>query len=273
MKREERLDHFLAEQGIGTRKECRKFCRDGLVTVDGMIQRDAAFHIDGECSSIAFRGVKIKPRGMVYFLCNKPAGILSATRDEKTSTVLSLLPESERKDVFPVGRLDKDSHGLMLLTNDGILAHRLLSPRSHVEKQYLVLLRNPASPEDLAVMRAGMTLSDGTEYLPVSVEILSEEEERDLAHQNDEIQSKNLHRIRKQDKNDSPGKGCLVRMTLTEGKYHQIKRMWQARGNEVCDLFRVAMGPLFLPADLLPGQVRELTGEELIALRTAVGMK
>lgn len=226
----ERLDKILANTGRWSRKEARLLIRAGRVQAAGRTARSpeekydpsAEFTVDGE---------PLSGEPMVYLMLYKPAGLLSATEDPRQGTVLDLLPEHLRRvGLFPVGRLDKDTEGLLLLTNDGPLAHRLLSPRHHVDKTYWVRADGPFTAEDAAGFAGGLTLEDGFTCLPARLEPLPE-----------------------------PNTALV---TLQEGKFHQIKRMTAARGKRVTGLKRLTMGPLKLDEGLAPGQWRPLTEEE-----------
>lgn len=233
----ERLDKILANTGRWSRKEARLLIRAGRVQAAGRTARSpeekydpsAEFTVDGE---------PLSGEPMVYLMLYKPAGLLSATEDPRQGTVLDLLPEHLRRvGLFPVGRLDKDTEGLLLLTNDGPLAHRLLSPRHHVDKTYWVRADGPFTAEDAAAFAGGLTLEDGFTCLPARLEPLPE-----------------------------PNTALV---TLQEGKFHQIKRMTAARGKRVTCLKRLTMGPLKLDEGLAPGQWRPLTEEE----RKSLGLK
>lgn len=232
----ERLDKRLAATGRWSRKEVRELVRQGRVQVDGVTAARPELKCD-ETADIRVDGQSVGG-GMTYLMLHKPGGLLSATEDRRQSTVLDLLPEHYRKQgLFPVGRLDKDTEGLLLLTNDGELAHRLLSPKYHVDKVYLAHVEGQPDGTDVEAFARGMTLEDGLECMPAGLEPLGE------------------------------GR-CLV--TLREGKFHQVKRMLAARGKPVTYLKRLSMGPLRLDEGLKIGAWRELTQGELEALRTAV---
>ncbi len=222
----ERLDKLLAGTGRWTRRQVKDLVRSGRVTVDGA----AAVRPEQPCSPdacVAVDGQEV-PLGPVYIMLHKPGGVLSATQDARQSTVLELLPEYLRRaGLFPVGRLDKDTEGLLLLSNDGALAHRLLSPKSHVDKVYFVRVDAPLDQKDAQAFAAGMALEDGLVCLSAGLELLDRPDE------------------------------ALV--TLREGKYHQIKRMLAQRGKHVEYLKRLSMGPLTLDPALAPGQWRFLT--------------
>ena len=233
----ERLDKRLAATGRWSRKEARDLVRAGRVAVNGTPCRAPEAKV-GETDPVAVDGAPIGDHGLVYLMLNKPAGVVSSTNEPGERTVLDLLGEEYQNiGLFPAGRLDKDTEGLLLLTNDGPLAHRLLSPRHHVDKTYLVRADGPFTAEDVAAFAGGLTLEDGQTCLPARLEPLAE-----------------------------PGEALV---TLQEGKFHQIKRMTAARGKQVLYLKRLTMGPLRLDGELAPGAWRPLRGEE----REALGLK
>ena len=226
----ERLDKILANTGRWSRKEVRELVRAGRVTVNGAVARTPEEKHD-PASAFLVDGQPVSGERLVYLMLHKPAGLVSATEDPREPTVLTLLPEHLRRvGLFPAGRLDKDTEGLLLLTNDGPLAHRLLSPRWHVDKTYFVRVDGQLEADDVEAFRQGVTLADGLECLPAGLEIL---EERDTGI-----------------------------VTLREGKYHQVKRMLAARGKPVRELKRLSMGPQTLDEGLAPGEWRYLTGWE-----------
>lgn len=232
----ERLDKILASTGRWSRREVKELVRAGRVTVDGAAAKSAEEKADRDRADIRVDGERVLAERYTYLMLHKPAGLVSATEDPREPTVLTLLPEPLQKiGLFPVGRLDKDTEGLLLLTNDGALAHALLSPKRHVDKTYLVRVDGRLDGEDAAAFAAGMTLADGLECLPAGLELL--------------------------------GQGEEAIVTLREGKYHQVKRMCAARGKPVVYLKRLTMGPLTLDEMLGKGQWRLLTVEELAALK------
>lgn len=236
----ERLDKVLAGTGRWSRREVKLLVRQGQVRVNGAAASSAEEKVDPETAIILVGGEPVRLQKFTYVMLHKPAGVLSATEDRWQETVLELLPqELRRRGLSPVGRLDKDTEGLLLLTDDGELAHRLLSPRNHVDKRYYARVDGPLGPEDAAAFAAGMTLGDGLECLPAVLELLG------------------------------PGE-CIV--TLREGKFHQVKRMLAARGAPVLYLKRLSMGPLTLDAELPIGGWRELTAEETASLRCTAGL-
>ena len=234
-----RLDKMLAHSGDGTRKEVKEFIRKGFVLVNGEVIKDDDFKVDEEKDEIVIADQSVSYEKLIYIMLNKPDGYISATYDNHDPIVLDLIEGYENRGLFPVGRLDKDTHGLLLITNDGKLAHKLLSPKNHVDKVYYARVEGTPDAADAAAFAAGLQLDDGLQCLPARLEPLG------------------------------PGE-CLV--TLREGKFHQVKRMLAARGKPVLYLKRLAMGPLQLEAELLPGQCRLLTDQELMALRSTCGL-
>lgn len=236
----ERLDKLLAGTGKWSRREVKALVRQGLVRVDGRLAACAEDKLDPAAAIITVAGETISLCRFTYVMLHKPAGVLTATEDRKQPTVLDLLPpELRRIGLAPVGRLDKDTEGLLLLTNDGELAHRLLSPKYHVDKRYLARVDGELSAADAEAFARGMTLGDGLECLPAGLEVL-------------------------------PDRVCIV--TLREGKFHQVKRMLAARGAPVLYLKRLSMGPLTLDDSLAAGAYRLLRAEEILALYRACGL-
>ena len=235
----ERLDKVLAGTGRWSRREVKELVRQGRVRVDGQTARTAEEKVDPEASAITVDGQPVETERFTYVMLHKPAGVLSATEDTHQQTVLDLLPpELRRRSLSPVGRLDKDTEGLLLLTNEGGLAHDLLSPRHHVEKVYYARVAGRLTEEDCRAFASGMTLDDGLVCQSAGLEILSAGEESE-AH-----------------------------VTLREGKFHQVKRMLAFRGKPVLYLERVRMGNLPLDPSLSRGDYRFLTPEELESLRS-----
>lgn len=236
----ERLDKLLAGTGKWSRREVKALVRQGLVRVDGRLAASAEDKLDPAAAIITVAGETISLCRFTYVMLHKPASVLTATEDRKQPTVLDLLPpELRRIGLAPVGRLDKDTEGLLLLTNDGELAHRLLSPKYHVDKRYLARVDGELSAADAEAFARGMTLGDGLECLPAGLEVL-------------------------------PDRVCIV--TLREGKFHQVKRMLAARGAPVLYLKRLSMGPLTLDDSLAAGAYRLLRAEEILALYRACGL-
>ena len=235
----QRLDKIIASTGRFSRREVKLLVRQGRVLVDGVPARSAEDRMAPETAEITVDGERLAWRRYTWLMMNKPAGILSATEDGRGKTVLDLLPEElRRRELFPVGRLDKDTEGLLLLTNEGGLAHDLLSPKKHVDKVYYARTAGELEEADCRAFAAGMVLGDGLECLPAGLEILSA---------------------------GAGGSEALV--TLREGKFHQVKRMLAARGKPVLYLKRMKMGNLTLDPALEPGEYRFLTEEEVALLR------
>ncbi|MCF0122914.1 MAG: pseudouridine synthase [Ruminiclostridium sp.] len=230
----ERLDKILASTGKWSRKEAKALVKSGRVKVEGVIPARPEDKV-AEGALVTVDGHPICTEKYIYVMLHKPAGVVSSTEDPREKTVLHLLPkELQRVGLFPVGRLDKDTEGLLLLTNDGLLAHRLLAPGKHVDKVYYVEVDGALEPEDAAAFQVGITLADGTECLPADLELLPRRDQ------------------------------CLV--TLREGKYHQVKRMLASRGKPVVYLKRLSIGPLELDRGLPPGRWRVLTPGEKASL-------
>lgn len=228
-----RLDKYLADMGIGTRSEVKQYIRKGKVTVDDRIVKKPELKIDAESQKVVADGRPVSYRKFEYYMLHKPAGVVSATKDPKEKTVLDLIDGAKRRDIFPVGRLDKDTEGLLILTNDGALAHRLLSPAKHVDKTYYAKVLGEVTEEDIRRFREGLDIGDEKPALPADLTIIS------------------------------AGEVSEVSLIIREGRFHQVKRMFQAVGKEVTYLKRTAMGGVVLDEDLAAGKWRELKKEEL----------
>ncbi len=229
----ERIDKILAGSTALSRKEVKAILRQKRVAVNGVPIADSGFKVDIAQDEITVDGALFTAKKHIYLMLNKPAGIVSASRAEGEKTVVDLVPpQFQRSGLFPAGRLDKDTTGFVLITDDGEFAHRILSPKNHIRKTYTACLENPITAEDIAVLQSGLTLRDGTRFLPASVKVL-----------------------------DSTNR--LVQIQICEGKYHQIKRMFLSVGNRVLALSRTHMGALELDAELPSGGCRELREEEL----------
>ena len=231
-----RLDKMLADMGIGSRSELKQMIRRGRVTLDGRAVTAPETKADPERCEIRLDGQLLSYRRLRYYMMDKPAGLVTATEDGRQKTVLDIVtPEMRRMGLFPVGRLDKDTSGLLLLTNDGDFAHRVISPKSGVKKVYRARVEGEPDEEDVEAFREGVTLADGTRCLPAALEPLG-------------------------------GGECLV--TVMEGKYHQVKRMLASRGKPVRQLRRIAVGQLELDAALGAGGFRELEEKDLCRVFT-----
>ncbi len=237
-----RLDKFLGEMGVGSRSQIKEMARKGRILVNGKTELKSDRKIDPQTDTVTADGRTVQYVSMEYYMLNKPAGTVSAREDGRYPTVLELIPQAKRKDLFPVGRLDVDTEGFLLITNDGDLAHRLLSPRKHVDKVYYARIQGRLPQDAVSRMEQGLVLEDGLCTLPALLEILE----------------------------DRKGDGeSQVRLTIREGKFHQVKRMFEALGCRVVYLKRLSMGPLVLDETLSPGQCRPLTDEELRKLSNA----
>ena len=229
----QRLDKLIASQSTRSRSETVRLIRAGQVSVDGVVCRDPSVKVQAETCTVTVAGEAICYRQFVYIMLNKPAGILCVSRDPKVPTVVDLLPsDMKRKNLFPAGRLDKDTVGLVLLTDDGDLAHRLLAPKKEIVKRYQVRLDGPLTDEHCRAFAAGITLADGTPCRPAELEILEN------------------------------GEQPLAEVRITEGRYHQIKRMFGVIDRGVVWLKRLSIGPLLLDPTLEEGESRFLTDEE-----------
>jgi 16S rRNA pseudouridine516 synthase len=238
----ERLDKVLSNMGYGTRKEVKNLVKRGEVSINGVKVKDSAQHVLPETDEIHISGEKLLYRRFVYIMLNKPQGVVSATEDNYDDTVIDLLSDELKIfDPAPVGRLDKDTEGLLLITNDGELNHLLLSPKRHVPKKYYARIQGTVVEEDRLKFKEGVILDDGYKTMPSELHIINS------------------------------GEVSEIEVILYEGKFHQVKRMFQAVGKEVIYLKRIEMGPLKLDANLKAGEYRELLEEELNRINEAVG--
>ena len=233
-----RLDKYLCDLNIGSRSEIKEYIRMKLISVNGVIASDPGMKIY-EDSAVTYRGEPLIYKKFRYYMLNKPKGVVSATQDNIDTTVLDLLKDINTRDMFPVGRLDKDTEGLLIITNDGEMSHRLLSPKNHVEKCYLVHLKHNITSDDIKTLCMGVDIGDDTITLPAKVEAIATDR---------------------------------IYLTITEGRYHQVKRMLEAVDNKVVFLKRVSFGPLELDPSLSPGEYRELDESEIIMLNLYKGI-
>lgn len=233
-----RIDKFLSNMGFGSRKEVKILLKSTAVEVNGEIVRDPKVHVDEHTDQVAVEGETVAYTEFIYLLMNKPQDVISATEDKYDQTVIDLLAEQERHfEPFPVGRLDKDTEGFLLLTNDGKLAHELLSPKKHVDKTYYALIEGQVTEEDAEAFKKGVALDDGYVTKPASLNIFES------------------------------GPESKIELTITEGKFHQVKRMFESVGKRVVYLKRLSMGPLSLDPKLDLGEYRHLTEEEVTSLK------
>ena len=230
----ERIDKILASQGTLSRRDVKEIIKKGRVTLNGKVIKDSAVKVDINADTVTVDGTQIMLKKHIYIMMNKPQGVISASDSDDDETVVDLVPdELFRKGLFPAGRLDKDTTGFVLITDDGDFAHKILSPKNHIFKTYLARLQHELTESDIKMLENGITLSDGTTLKEAKVEIVEQTE--------------------------TP----LVKIMICEGKYHQVKRMFAAAGNKVVALHRSKMGDLELDANLNPGECREITTEEL----------
>lgn len=229
-----RLDKFLCDTAGLTRTEAKNAVKKGQIAVNGQVQKAVDFKVKENTDTVTFQGKPLSYAAFHYYMLHKPAGVITATEDKKESTVMDILREEKVKNLFPVGRLDKDTEGLLLITDDGELAHNLLSPKKHVDKEYLVKVRDSISEEDCRKLSEGVDIGDEKPTAPAKVERVAEKE---------------------------------ILLTIREGRFHQVKRMLQAVGNEVLYLKRLSMGSLRLPEDLEKGAYRPLSEEEIYKIK------
>ncbi|WP_071393795.1 pseudouridine synthase [Bacillus tuaregi] len=235
-----RIDKMLANMGYGSRKEVKDLLKSGVVQINDVIVKNGKEQVNPNKDTVTLQGEVIEYKEYIYLMMNKPQGVISATEDNHDETVIDLLElEDAVYSPFPVGRLDKDTEGLLLLTNDGQLAHQLLSPKKHVPKTYFAVIDQEVSEEDVMAFAAGVTLDDGYVTKPGKLKILKS------------------------------GIRSDIELTITEGKFHQVKRMFEAVGKKVVYLQRISMGPIQLDESLELGEYRELTDDEMAALREA----
>lgn len=242
MRNTQRLDKIVSNFGYGTRKEIKAMIKKGLIKVDGQVAQDGSTHVEPNTSVIEVKGEVLNYKEFVYIMLNKPQGVISATFDQRHKTVVELMPkELLHYNLFPVGRLDIDTEGLLIMTNDGELAHEVLSPKKHVKKKYYALIEGNVTESDREEFKKGVTLDDGYKTMPAILNI---------------IRSGNISEIE---------------LSIVEGKFHQVKRMFEALGKKVKYLRRIEMGGVLLDESLKPGECRELTDEELTALKNSAG--
>ena len=240
-----RLDKYLAQVGLGSRSEVKVLLKKGKITVDGIIIKDGRFQVDKNSNGIAFEGKNLRYQEYFYYLLNKPQGVVSATKDNLDKTVVQLLTKEDyRDDIFPVGRLDKNTEGLLILTNDGALGHDLTQPKKHVEKEYFAQIDGKVTPETITQFAAGLTLKNGEKVKPGELII---------------------EKISPSD--TQSGTMSEIRIVIHEGKFHQVKRMFEAVNMYVLHLKRIRMGNLQLDTDLAMGDYRKLSEIEIENLK------
>ncbi len=225
-----RLDKYLADMGVGSRRDVKSILKAGRVKVNSVTVTEAEAKIDTESDNVELDGKRIGYEEYRYYMLNKPAGVISATKDKLSNTVIEILKGENTKDLFPVGRLDKDSEGLLIISNDGKFAHNVLSPAKHVDKTYFVRLDKKPNEEEISRIENGIDIGDDKPCLPAKVEVISDDE---------------------------------AYITISEGRFHQVKRMFQAVGINVTYLKRISMGALKLDENLAPGEYKKLSKEEI----------
>lgn len=250
-----RLDKFLADTGYGTRSTVKQLLKKFAVMVDGVQVKKADIKIDTEKNVISINGKTVQYEEYEYYMMNKPAGVISAATDEREKTVVDLISDKKRRDLFPVGRLDRDTVGLLLLTNDGNLARRLLAPGKHVDKVYRVKVTGRLDEEDVKAFREGIDIGDEKLTMPADLRIISVNECPLISADNSEADNGWIKTY-----------NTDAEVTLREGRFHQVKRMFSERGHMVVYLKRLSMGKLKLDEGLEEGQYRRLTEEELKSL-------
>lgn len=240
-----RLDKYLAEMGIGTRSQIKEAAKKGRIRVNGQVEKRTERKIEPDNDVVSYDNQPVSYVKLEYYMLNKPQGVVCATRDNLHKTVVELIDKRQRKDLFPVGRLDIDTEGLLLITNDGDLAHELLSPKSHVDKQYYAIVEGELPEDGAERFKQGLVLKDGMTAMPAKLEMMDSKrsEEREKNFRNE------------------------VLVTVQEGKFHQVKRMFEALDCKVVFLKRLSMGRLRLDEGLKPGEYRALTQEELKILQ------
>jgi 16S rRNA pseudouridine516 synthase len=241
LKQRQRLDKVLSNFGFGSRTEIKSAVKNGLVAIDGKIAKDSGVYVDPVENVIEMNGIKLNYRKYIYLMMNKPKGVISATTDNKQKTVFDILPEKYKCfDLFPAGRLDIDTEGLVLMTNDGQLSHEILSPKKHVAKQYFAHILGVVNDSDIEAFSKGVTLDDGYETLPAKLEVIK----------SDEISE--------------------IKLSIVEGKFHQVKRMFEAVDKKVIYLKRLSMGRLNLDETLGLGECKELGEDDIELLKSSV---
>lgn len=233
-----RLDKYLADAGLGTRSAVKQLVNKGRVTIDGVVCKKSEYKLDSATAVVLVDGHPVSYSEMAYYMLHKPAGVVSATNDRRDKTVIELIDEEKRRDLFPVGRLDKDTEGLLLITNDGALANRLLAPGKHVSKCYFAKIDGCVTDETVRLFAEGVDIGDDKLTAPAVLEILTADKET-----------------------------SEINITITEGRYHQIKRMFEAVGMQVTYLKRLSMGTLTLDPTLACGAFRKLTEDEINKLQ------
>lgn len=263
-----RLDQYLVKSNICSRSEAKKIIKKGRVCINGVVVKDSALHVELSSDEVKLDGAAIGFEEFRYFMLNKPAGCVSATKDGLSQTVIELLSGEDTRDLFPVGRLDKDTEGLLLITNDGKLAHELLSPRHHVDKIYETVVDGELSDEEMRCFMEGLDIGDEKKTMPAKIEKVGKARNNEMVditlcdnfEETSKIEGEN-------NTQDNITYSYVYRIALHEGRFHQVKRMFEAVGKHVIFLKRISMGPLALDEGLDTGSYRRLTQEELNCLK------
>ena len=258
-----RLDKYLSDMGVATRSESKKIIKAGRITIDGEVITDPAFHVS-DTNNVSFDGTSLSYQEHIYYMLNKPQGVITATKDSSKKTILDLINPSDRiRELFPVGRLDKDTEGLLLITDNGALAHEMLSPKKHVDKTYAAIVTGEVTNEEMEIFASGMEIDGGDICLPA---LLIVDSTTAVSGLDPEFRQKFPP---KSEATLAPNDTLsFIRITIREGKYHQIKRMCKRLGHEVLYLKRLTMGPLTLDESLALGEYRPLTEEEIASLKS-----
>ncbi|MDO5403596.1 MAG: pseudouridine synthase [Eubacteriales bacterium] len=235
-----RLDKYLCDMQAGTRSQIKDIVRKGRVKINGLVVKKPETKINTSVDIVAVDDKQVSYVEFEYFMLNKPAGVLSAAKDKKDRTVLDLIKDNSRRDLFPVGRLDKDTEGLLLITNDGIMSHELLTPKKHVDKVYFAQINGMVTQKEITEFAEGLVIDKDFTALPAKLVVLDYDKKHNIS---------------------------FIEITIHEGKFHQVKKMFLAVGLEVLYLKRLSMGPLHLDGDLKPGQYRKLTDIEILKLK------
>lgn len=269
MAKQMRLDKLLGNLGYGTRRDIKVLVRRGAATVNGQPVTDPGTQVDPGYDRITWNGEIVRYREHLYIMLHKPAGVISATEDARERTVLDLLnKEAAARSLFPVGRLDKDTEGMLLMTNDGKLAHKLLSPRKHVPKTYRALVIGSVGTTEIEAFRSGVGLDDGYVTMPAELRVLAMTSTAEARHHPEISQPYGRIAHDRMRLIDPGSTFCWIELTIQEGKFHQVKRMFAALNRKVVYLRRISMGPLALDPALSPGEWRELTQAEIDSLHS-----
>ncbi|MBR6404526.1 MAG: rRNA pseudouridine synthase [Eubacterium sp.] len=256
-----RLEKYLADSGFGTRSQVKKIIKQGNVFVNGVPEKDGSRRVDTDADEVVCNGKKVGYCEYEYYLLYKPAGIITASRDKTEKTVVDMIESKKRRDLFPVGRLDRDTEGLLLITNDGKLSHELLAPGKHVDKEYIALIEGIIPDYTIERFREGVDIGD--EELTKPAELVIYEKVEDTG--DDRIKEKYIEITREMNETGQEKNISAIRITITEGRYHEIKRMFEVVGCKVVYLKRISMGKLNLPADMDLGEYIKIDKSDIVS--------